>query len=526
VVEELNQLAVQWNQEVANRGIDRLNAIVLKLERQFISPWEFLFSDAVGKKIRTSAVEGLDDGSLAKRIDLVRKHWRKLIDHKDAFSRLLDQFVELPMDYGVDNIIIMVTILIKHGFFNLQQLNGAGGIRWGTLPDGVEYLMNALGSYIRVKTKRDAERNPIMQALNALLESGGVQEKRIVRPELGPRAAVAAASVQEWSSDEKRRRLENIVLDVTIDSLVDKRSYISAVRGFLLFVRGLEPEAMPIPPRIEWLLLWSTFFKSHATYGNYLSALKWVCEGCEVNTGVFGDPALRRAKNALKLTTRVREKMWIQAPLLVRLVSLAHGEGNMAAIILYVLAYVFMMRVPSELIPLRNGGVGLTGVAETTFLSTIQRNDSEVRIVLKRRKNAQKGDIVRRDCSCHLVKQLCPVHVVVPMLMAYGSGCRIFEGFTPAAATRMLRKHLVALKVVGAMTYTLHSFRRGAAQDVMEAGCSMKFLLAAGGWSSRACFIYIKSRDLCDRSAMEYLVDNSDSDEDGASTTKRPTARK
>jgi hypothetical protein len=111
------------------------------------------------------------------------------------------------------------------------------------------------------------------------------------------------------------------------------------------------------------------------------------------------------------------------------------------------------------------------------------------------------------------------------MLQTFHIGLKVFSGLSAAAATRMLRRHLTELGVEGAKIYSLHSFRRGAAQDAMEAGCTLEFLLTAGGWSSRACFTYIKSRDLCNRAAMEFIVDNSDSECDEPCARKGPSAR-
>jgi hypothetical protein len=133
-----------------------------------------------------------------------------------------------------------------------------------------------------------------LDTLNILLDSSADDDRRIVRPESGPRAAVANANLSSMTRDEKQRRLNDSVVEVTIDSLVSRRSCVSAVRGYLYFVRDISPLEVPLPPQVEWLTLWSQFFKSAGTYANYLSAVKWASDGCSITTDVFYHPLVKK----------------------------------------------------------------------------------------------------------------------------------------------------------------------------------------------------------------------------------------
>ena len=179
---------------------------------------------------------------------------------------------------------------------------------------------------------------------------------------------------------------------------------------------------------------------------------------------------------------------------------------------LYCCSYVYMLRVPSELLPVRFTGSAFTKIRESEHHAAFQCGDSELRLVLRRRKNAQSGAIIRRDCACHLARELCPVHTIAPWICSFALGALVFEGISPAVATRRLRKHLDAAGVSDSKCYSLHSFRRGAAQDLVAAKCTLAFLLLAGGWSSRACFEYLQPSELNLKGALNLIMNDSDSD--------------
>jgi hypothetical protein len=175
-------------------------------------------------------------------------------------------------------------------------------------------------------------------------------------------------------------------------------------------------------------------------------------------------------------------------------------------------AYVFMARVPSELLTWQFQGQCLTEARGVPFAVAVQVNDVEMRIHLKRRKNAQHGDTIRRCCACHLAPALCPIHTFGPWMQSFKIGASPFQGLTPAKATKLLRTYLAECGVDDPMKYSLHGFRRGAAQDMCDMGCTLQELLVAGGWSSRACFAYLRPEDLDMKAVIKHVVDASDSE--------------
>jgi hypothetical protein len=59
---------------------------------------------------------------------------------------------------------------------------------------------------------------------------------------------------------------------------------------------------------------------------------------------------------------------------------------------------------------------------------------------------------------------------------------------------------------------TWHSFRRGAAQDALRAGCTLAQVLQKGGWRSSSFLVYLTRKDVDDRAALELALADSDSD--------------
>ena len=292
-----------------------------------------------------------------------------------------------------------------------------------------------------------------------------------------------------------------------------RKSYISATRGFLAFMKDLHPSRIPLPPMIEDLVLWASFFKNAGTFSTYCSAIRWATEACSFEA-VFENPVLKRAKTALKHVTVHKERRWIGGSLVQSLMKEALRVKDVQSAMLFAAAYVYMARVPSELLTWQAGGSLLTGRSGSVFRACVQTGEHEVRVHLQQRNNAQSGDTVRRVCSCSKAPALCPVHVLGPWLRSFGVGAMPFQGVTAAAATRRLRRYLEALGVADVGLYSLHAFRRDAANDMKDMGCTLAELLEAGGWTSRACLKYLKPEDLDLHAVIKFVAVESESERD------------
>ena len=75
--------------------------------------------------------------------------------------------------------------------------------------------------------------------------------------------------------------------------------------------------------------------------------------------------------------------------------------------LLFLFAYTFLLRLPSEALPVVRGPVDTSD----THAVIEPSNDSLV-LKLKRRKNKPEGSTLRRTCWCSKSPRACPVHVL------------------------------------------------------------------------------------------------------------------
>jgi len=141
---------------------------------------------------------------------------------------------------------------------------------------------------------------------------------------------------------------------------------------------------------------------------------------------------------------------------------------------LFLLAYSFLLRLPSEAVPVTAGG-------DSAW--SLKMEGPELVLTLRRRKNRPHGSVLRRRCCCRQSKVCCVVHVFGPILQASGLGQRLFRGVTANSALRTLREMLGRIGLLDADNYCTHDFRRGHALDLQLSG---EFLHWACGWSRRS----------------------------------------
>ena len=133
---------------------------------------------------------------------------------------------------------------------------------------------------------------------------------------------------------------------------------------------------------------------------------------------------------------------------------------------LYLLAYVFLLRLPSEALP----AVFCEGAVGSEAQSVLTLEGCELVLRLKRRKNRPGGSTLRRKCWCRSSPTTCPIHVLLPAFQG-SQGVALFAGITACAALSVLRRLLGELGVAGHEQYGTHGFRRGHAEDLRASGC-------------------------------------------------------
>ena len=148
-------------------------------------------------------------------------------------------------------------------------------------------------------------------------------------------------------------------------------------------------------------------------------------------------------------------------PLLEKLVRLgARVDEFKPYVPLFVLTYAFLLRMPSEALPVR----AITGAAHLEICG------EEIVLHLSRRKNRAGGSRITRRCWCAASPSTCPVHVLATICDNTKSGELMFPDITAARALHALRTMLTSLRVPNASRYRTHDFRRGHAKDLQLAG--------------------------------------------------------
>ena len=205
-----------------------------------------------------------------------------------------------------------------------------------------------------------------------------------------------------------------------------------------------------------------------------------------------------------------KEKKFIRHELLIRMVTDARRAGYNSEALLYVMAYAFLLRVPSEALPMMWVSRGQfdeapNGQSECTI------KDGKLFLRLKMRKNRRGGSIMSRGCWCEHCQITCPVHVAERLAGHKRAGEQWFAGVSADQARTALRDRLRGLGVKEAFSYGTHDFRRGHCMDMVLQGKELHEVLQAGQWKSSAFMHYIERHELECGAVMEaHMAESED----------------
>jgi len=281
----------------------------------------------------------------------------------------------------------------------------------------------------------------------------------------GPKAEIRALEFK--SDNDASTWLENRRIDAIIGASPSARDGIlTAVRcstAFVVTVRSKEPA---FPPKVEMLQAWSAVFRYHRTFGNYVSLLKTACHILQVGTDGFDMCLISRARLGIQKRGgwQPKARMFIRGDTLLAL-SQSFMSVEPPMMMLFIVSYFFLLRVPSEAIPM---------VVDSNVRETDQRksvlvvSDKQVTLHLKFRKNIRSPTTLTRNCCCNgKLMRLCPVHVVGAWARNFPKGGALFNNISPARANATLKSWLscVGHKMDAHLSRT-HDLRRGRALDL------------------------------------------------------------
>ena len=287
----------------------------------------------------------------------------------------------------------------------------------------------------------------------------------------------------------------------------------SGVRHWIDFVTVLKgSDEQAFPATIDGVLAWSNLFRCLGTFKNYLGHVRTVSHALNVPAPEEGHPALRRAKGAIlkRHFFESRPRMFIQRPMVGALVDLAErGQACTGDVMLWLFAYTFMLRVPSEALPAMRGGEGLEHAVDEQAVIWLEGATLVLR--LHRRKNKPHGSMLRRSCTCACHPRICPVHVLWHgFLRPLPFGSKPWAEHTSSSANAALRVALSKLAVPRADLYRCHDLRRGHARDLFDSGTPLEDILRHGEWRGKSVRKYLDECDLEQQVVLEAAMESED----------------
>ena len=230
----------------------------------------------------------------------------------------------------------------------------------------------------------------------------------------GPVAAVKALAKTFSCEDEKRSWAILASKQALMGSCPESERFVACgIRCWISFAEQiLGDKNSGFPPTLNGLLAWSTTFRSPLTFSNYLGYVKTGCLLLNMSIGVFDNVAIRRAKTAIDKRRRFipRGKMFIRAATICDAVALLISQPrHLNTVMCMLTAYIFLLRVPSECLPIV---IGKGSYANERHAAAVFVEKEEVVLKLSSRKNTPEGALLRRSCWCSKCMVTCPVHVL------------------------------------------------------------------------------------------------------------------
>ena len=158
---------------------------------------------------------------------------------------------------------------------------------------------------------------------------------------------------------------------------------------------------------------------------------------------------------------------------------------------LWLTAYTWLLRLPSEALPLCVGSPDMQDAGRKQTL--IWRDGDVVSLRLLRRKNRPQGSgTMQRMCTCVGNTHTCVVHTLWDKFLGrMPVGSQPWQGISASEALLRLRRVLGYLQVPDAESYRTQDLRRGHAEDMRQSGAPLAEILKAGQWKSAAFLNYL-----------------------------------
>ena len=237
---------------------------------------------------------------------------------------------------------------------------------------------------------------------------------------LGPTAAIEKLkeSMPSDSAAHARWLSEARVAAILGSCPRSRESFRSGLRNYIRFAKvAFGGGELGFPPSVDTLLLWSHNFRCvvrfslycclaprsghrwQGTYSNYLGRLRTACLALEVPMPPAEHPAVIRAKTSIvkRMLYSPKPRMFIQRTMVRNMfLSAERGLLTVRMAMLWLVSYLFLLRVPSEALPMIRGDSVLAQSNQSTMYLD---DEGKLCLKLQRRKNRPGGSLLRRNCS-------------------------------------------------------------------------------------------------------------------------------
>ena len=210
-----------------------------------------------------------------------------------------------------------------------------------------------------------------------------------------------------------------------------------------------------------------------------------------------------------------RVKFLLTDVLIQALVEYNLQAGNVALAWMILLAWEFCLRTQSEALKLHRGTPADANGLPSSRDSGIYYHDSQLVLVLRRRKHRPHGSRLVRSCRCHEPRiKHCLVCAARAYVTGSVAGALLWE-FKSSPTLQLLRTQIGLLgSADGQRSLTWKSWRAGKATQLAKDGRSIGQILLAGEWKSASFDRYVDT-DLIDPSALlQVTLDQSDDEEE------------
>ena len=336
-----------------------------------------------------------------------------------------------------------------------------------------------------------------MEVFSQRMDAAGLGP--LLQPKMTPRQrcrAYAEASDQRAAlADEQTQRIMLLSVQASL------KSYAAGIKCWAAFMDAAG-HRVHFPASEQMVLRWCSMFSNAGTLSHYVTHLRWAHRFLRLSEAWDTKTVRQVVKGVGKVATPRRPKTAVTSKTVQALIKEAVKDDKPDMACLMAVGRLFMLRIPSEGIPLEWNGTH----------SSIEVDEQRAVITLATRKNSRVPvKLVRRCCCVSSGRSLCAVHWLLRH-RAHGGEGRLFK-FGVNQFVNRVRTYATKLGMDELRRVSTHAFRRGMAQDILDLGGNVATLLRAGDWSSSAFLKYVRYAQPQEVAISQAVIDVSDSDD-------------